>query len=142
MSLSPLELVVLAFPTGGLARGLTATLDRLRGAGDVNIVDALVIRKGGDGLARGVELADAAELRALPATYVLADMDMLGLISGEDVDEVAAVLDPGATAVALLVEHCWAGDVAAGAANAGGVLVASVRIPARHAAAKARLLDT
>ena len=133
MSLGPLEFVVLAFPGEGMATGVQTALDRVNKAGDLRVVDALVVTKHGDGAISAAELADADELRSVQATYGLSDLETVGLISTDDVDEVSALLEPGTTAMAMLVEHVWTKDLAGAVAAAGGVLVASAHVPRAHA---------
>jgi uncharacterized membrane protein len=133
MSLGPLEFVVLAFPGEGLATGVQTALERVTKAGDLRVVDALVVTKHGDGAASAAEVADVDELRGVQATYGLSDLETVGLIATDDVDEVAALLEPGTTAVAMLVEHVWARQLAESVAAAGGELVASVHVPRAHA---------
>jgi hypothetical protein len=52
-----------------------------------------------------------------------------GLISDEDVDAVADDLPVGSAAAVLVFEHTWIIPVRDAIANAGGVLLDTVRIP-------------
>jgi hypothetical protein len=52
-----------------------------------------------------------------------------GLIGQEDLEEAAAVLEPGTSAAILLWENRWAAPVAVAIRKSGGQLVASGRIP-------------
>ena len=52
-----------------------------------------------------------------------------GLISDEDVAEVATALDDGTTSLLLVYENLWSVPFATAARKAGGQLVASGRIP-------------
>jgi hypothetical protein len=131
MELGPLELIVLTFPADRLAGGVAATLDRLAGAGDVRVVDAVLVRTDAAGGACAMELAELPGLRGTPATF---EAIASGLITEADVDEIAAVVDAGTDAVAVLVEHRWAADIAGQATASDGIMVASARIPPEHAA--------
>ena len=52
-----------------------------------------------------------------------------GLIGDEDLEEAAAVLEPGTSAAILVWENLWAAPVAVALRKSGGQLVASGRIP-------------
>ena len=52
-----------------------------------------------------------------------------GLLSDEDTEEAAGVLEPGTSAALLVYENRWAGPFAAAVRRSGGQLVASGRIP-------------
>ena len=112
MTMGPLELVVLACPGPGLAGGVRGALDRAQRAGDVRIVDALLVVKDADGKVAATELSDVAELREVAEAYELGDRDTAGLIDTGNADEVGTLMPPDSTALALLVERRWARDVA------------------------------
>jgi hypothetical protein len=52
-----------------------------------------------------------------------------GLLAQDDLDEAAAVLEPGSAAAVLVWENRWAAPVATALRRSGGQLVASGRIP-------------
>ena len=54
----------------------------------------------------------------------------LDLLSSEDVDEFAAALEPGSSALALVFEHTWMLPVRDAVAASGGVLLADIHVPA------------
>lgn len=127
MALGPLELVVLSFPALRLNDGVLATLDRLRSAPGVRVVDALVVRTDAAGGACGVEIAELPGLCGDPA--VLARI-ATGLITDPDIDEVGALVDEETDVLAVLVEHLWVSDLADEAATTDGTLLALLHIPA------------
>ena len=69
MALGPLELMILSFPAEQLNDGVLTTLDRLTRAGEMRIVDVLVMRTDSAGGTRTVELC---ELPGLPANLAWA----------------------------------------------------------------------
>ncbi|WP_433291840.1 DUF6325 family protein [Actinoplanes sp. CA-030573] len=131
MSWGPLELVVVTFPPARLPAGVTVALDRLATSPDVRLIDALVVRTGPDGAVSAVELADLPGLNGRASGW---DAPVEGLITEDDMREIAAAVAPGEDALALLVEHRWSADLAERVAAEDGVLVASAPIPAEHAA--------
>jgi hypothetical protein len=130
--LGPLELLLLDFPGQGLAIGVQTALDHVTKAGDLRVVDALMVTKDREGAARAAELTDIDELRAVEQTYDLPTLDTVGLITDDDVDEVSAIMEPDSTVMVMLVEHLWARELADAMVAAGGSLLASARIPREH----------
>jgi len=140
VSIGPLELMVLTFPERRLADGIKSAFERVERAGDMRIADALVVSKNEKGEVSSAELADVAELRAVSAAYHLSERATAGLIDTEDVDEVGTQLDPDTTALTLLVEHVWVSELASAVRAAGGVLLATVKVPGSHVAEAERTL--
>lgn len=125
--LGPVDWIVVEFPgsrfKGEIAPALADLVDR----GIVRVLDLLLIRKGDDGSLDFFELSDLdeSEIGSLRAyETVLAD-----LLSLEDVESVAAAVDPGSTAALLVWENTWAAPFGSAVRRAGGQLVASGRIP-------------
>ena len=54
-----------------------------------------------------------------------------GLLGNDDVEKVAAELEPGAGAAVIVYENRWAAPFAAAVRRNGGVLIASERIGAQ-----------
>ena len=106
-----------------MAEQLTALVE----AGTVRVLDLLIITKDADGAVDAFELhefedGDAGALRELGAEFAQ-------LLSEEDVGHIAAALEPGTVAAALVWENAWAAPLAASIRHSGGQLVASGRIP-------------
>ena len=51
------------------------------------------------------------------------------LLAAEDVDHLAAAMEPGSTAGVLIWENLWAAPFASAARRSGGQLIANGRIP-------------
>lgn len=132
MALAPLELMVVSFPARQLNDGIRATLDWLVEAGDMRIVDVLVVRTDVAGRACGVELSDVLGLRGDLAT--LSGL-ATGLITESDIDEVASLVDAEADTLAVLLEHRWVHDLAGPVASASGTIVSLKHIPGLPAGA-------
>jgi len=127
--LGPIDYLVVEFPAGKAA--FTGEMgDKLRAlveGGIVRVLDLLIITKDEDGSVDAFELDEfegeqAGELREFG--FELAD-----LLSEEDVDNIAAALEPGTVAAALVWENSWAAPFASSIRRSGGQLVASGRIP-------------
>jgi hypothetical protein len=125
MALGPLELMVLSFPAERLGEGVRATLAWLSSAGEMRVVDALVIRTDSAGGACAVELSE------LPGVCDEAGMVRLasGLITETDIDEMAGMVDDQTDALAVLLEHRWVQDLAGPVAASRGNILALTHIP-------------
>jgi hypothetical protein len=109
-------------PTGVAAPLLLDLVDR----GLIRILDLAFLSKAEDGSIARLEISDlGGEVEAFASFEGAAS----GLLSDEDTEEAASVLEPGTSAALLVYENCWAGPFAAAVRRSGGQLVASGRIP-------------
>ncbi len=129
MSRGPMELMVVEFPDGVPGDRLAPELARLVRADVIRIVDLVFLERDGAGDLTVFELRDRAGNDAYEAFDDLV-YAIEGLIADEDLDEIAADVDAGNTAAALLIEHVWAARLAEITRSAGGEMVWSERIPA------------
>jgi hypothetical protein len=125
--LGPVDYVVVEFPagasnfTGEMAAELRALID----SGTIRVIDVLILTKDAGGVVGATELSDAedgGELQAFKA-------DLGELLTADDVENLAAAMEPGSTAGVLIWENLWAAPFAAAARRAGGQLIADGRIP-------------
>src|SRR5262245_9489803 len=127
--LGPVDYLVVEFPaekanfTGEIANALTDLIDR----GTVRVLDLLMLTKEVDGSIDAIELGDldeslAGDLRSL-------ETEVAHLLSEEDIANLAAAMEPGTIAAALVWENTWAAPFGSAVRRAGGQLVASGRIP-------------
>jgi len=70
----------------------------------------------------GSDLDNLGELQALEA-------ELAELLAADDVEHLAAAMEPGSTAGVLIWENLWAAPFAAAARRSGGQLIANGRIP-------------
>src|SRR3954453_19029459 len=125
--LGPVDYAVVEFPagasnfTGEMAKGLLA----LAGAGIIRVLDALVLTKDPNGEIDATELSDVGELGELEAL----EAQLAELLAADDIEPLAAAMEPGSTAGVLIWENLWAAPFAAAARRSGGQLIASGRIP-------------
>ncbi|HEU0248031.1 MAG TPA: DUF6325 family protein [Gaiellaceae bacterium] len=126
-ALGPVDYVIVEFPagasnfTGEMAKELLALVD----AGTIRVIDVLILSKGVDGVVEAMELSDIEELGPLQAV----EAQLAELLAAEDVEHLAAAMDPGSTAGVLIWENLWAAPFASAARRSGGQLIATGRIP-------------
>ena len=125
--LGPVDYVVVEFPagksnfTGEMASELLALVE----AGTIRVIDVLILTKNEDGTVDATELSDVEELGELQAL----EAQLAELVTAEDVDHLAAAMEPGSTAGVLIWENLWAAPFASAARRSGGQLIANGRIP-------------
>ena len=125
--LGPVDFVIVEFPAG--AQNFTgegaAELLRLHDAGIIRIMDILILQKAEDGTVMAQELGDLPELGELGRL----EAELAQTLAEEDVDNLAAAMDPGSVAAVLVYENLWAAPFASAMRRAGGQLIANGRIP-------------
>jgi hypothetical protein len=128
MGLGPIELLVIGFPGSEFNGGILPALKDVVERDIVSIVDALLVTKDVDGDVAYVEIEDAGANEDVAALAELV-ANANGLLSAEDVEDIAVALAPGDSAAFLVFEHTWAKPFRDAIVASGGVLVANVRIP-------------
>jgi len=125
--LGPVDYVVVEFPAGAsnFTGEMVAELLALVDSGTIRVIDALILTKDADGNVEATELSDAGELGELQAI----EAGLGELLAGDDVEHLAAAMEPGSTAGVLIWENLWAAPFASAARRAGGQLIANGRIP-------------
>jgi hypothetical protein len=125
--LGPVDYLIVEFPAG--AQNFTGEgadeLLRLHDAGTIRIMDILILSKNEDGS------VDATELGDLPNVGELGRLEtqLAQTLAEEDVEKLAAAMDPGSVAGVLVYENLWAAPFASAMRRAGGQLIANGRIP-------------
>jgi Family of unknown function (DUF6325) len=127
-TLCPIDYLVVEFPVGHNPEGAS-----LRALGDVvsrgviRVLDLVCVRKAADGTAERVAIEE------VPFT---GDVDLSlfaeassGLVSDDDLAEVASVLDTGTTGAILVYENTWASGLARELQKSGAQFVAYGSVP-------------
>lgn len=131
--LGPVDYLVVEFPVGqqNFNGEIAEELVRLAEQGTIRVLDVLLLQKNEDGSVDALELDEAPgldDIRALEA-------DLAEILAADDVVDLAAAMEPGTIALALVWENTWAAPFASAARRAGGQLVATGRIPIQAIAA-------
>jgi hypothetical protein len=125
--LGPVDYLIVEFPAGASSfTGEMATqLRALTDSGTIRVIDVLILTKDADGTVEATELSDIPELGELEAI----EAELAELLAAEDVDHLAAAMEPGSTAGVLIWENTWAAPFASAVRRSGGQLIANGRIP-------------
>ena len=125
--LGPVDYLIVEFPAG--AQNFTGEgayeLLRLHDAGIIRLMDILILQKGEDGTVMAQELADIPQLGELARIEV----QLAQTLAEEDMEHLAAAMEPGSVAGVLVYENLWAAPFGSAMRRAGGQLIANGRIP-------------
>jgi len=125
--LGPVDYIIVEFPagasnfTGEMAKELLELVD----SGTIRVIDILILTKDEHGSVEATELSEISELGPLQTV----EAQLAELLAADDVDHLAAAMEPGSTAGVLIWENLWAAPFAAAVRGSGGQLIANGRIP-------------
>jgi hypothetical protein len=125
--LGPVDYLIVEFPAGhqNFTGEGADELVRLHDAGIIRIMDILILVKAEDGTVDAMELSDLPDLGELQRV----EAQLAQTLAEEDVEHLAAAMDPGSVAGVLVYENLWAAPFASAMRRAGGHLFANGRIP-------------
>jgi hypothetical protein len=125
--LGAVDWVVLEFPGSKFNGSIAPVLNDLTDRGLIRILDLLVVKKDEDGSFEAFEIEDVddselGDLRAYESG--------LAMVLGEqDLEDIAAVIEPGSSAAVLVWENKWSAPFGAAVRHSGGQLIARGTIP-------------
>jgi hypothetical protein len=138
--LGPIDYLVVEFPSDRQPDG--SALPHLIDLVERNIIrvyDLVFVRKETDGSISGIEIEDLGFEGGVDVT--LFAEAATGLVDPTDLEEAAAVLQPGCSGAILVYENRWAAPFASALRREGAQLVASGRIPVQGILAALDALD-
>jgi hypothetical protein len=121
--MGPVDYLCIEFPPGSTPGQGLPHIVNLVDRGIVRILDLRFLRKNEDGT---VNELIGEQLDTGLALFQGASSGMLG---GDDLEEAAAVLEPGSAAALIVYENVWAAPFAVAVRKAGGQVIAGGRIP-------------
>ena len=127
--LGPVDYLVVEFPAGhqNFTGEGADELVRLHDAGIIRTMDILILAKDADGTVDAMELSDLPDLGELQRI----EAQLAQTLAEEDVEHLAAAMNPGSVAGVLIYENLWAAPFGSAMRRAGGQLIANGRIPAQ-----------
>ena len=131
--LGPVDYLIVEFPVGAqnFKGEIADELLRLSDAGTIRVLDVLLLQKSDAGTVDALEIDEVPELDDLRAL----EAGLAEILAADDVAHLAAAMDPGTVAMAVVWENTWAAPFASAARRAGGQLVGTGRIPIQAIAA-------
>jgi hypothetical protein len=126
----PVDTLVIEFPSDATGAKSAEALRALVDQGIVRLYDLMAVRVAADGTCSEIPLGgDGADALGTLGTFAGARS---GLLTTDDLDDIAVVLEPGTVAVAMVYENAWAVPFVAAARGEGAELVASMRLSAQE----------
>jgi len=123
----PVEYLVVEFPGNKFKGEIIPVLQELVEKSVISVIDMILIRKDQDGTVTTLELQDMDPGEAVQYEAVVTEV--AGLLSAEDVREIAAALSPNSSAGVLVFEDAWTDRLLETIENAEGIVLALDRIP-------------
>ena len=127
------EYVVISVPELSSAVGVAAALKDLVESAQIRILDLVGVVTDLDGRSTAVELEQLSGLAALDGV----EGEVGGFLSEDDIALASGALQPGTSALLVLVEDRWAERLSNAARAGGGSIIGGERIP-RHRLEQAR----
>jgi len=127
MTLGPLEYIVIGFREDRFDGSIARELEKLVASKVIRIVDLVFVAKDGIGNRTVLEMSNRQDPRFAPFAGLLGEAK--GLFTPDDLEKVAAGLDPGTAGLVVLFEHRWAEDIKEALAAHDGFLVTRAVIP-------------
>ncbi|MDX3567780.1 DUF6325 family protein [Streptomyces sp. ID05-47C] len=126
--MGPVDYLILEFPGNRMTgEGLPLLLD-LVDRHIIRVLDLSFVRKDENGSVRALKLADMDGDGQLDLSVF--EGASSGLLGDDDLEEAAAVLEPGNSAGVIVYENLWAAPLATALRRSGARMVANGRIPA------------
>jgi dihydroorotase-like cyclic amidohydrolase len=128
LDLGPIDIVVIAYPSGAPMTGEAAQmLVDLVESGIIRVLDAMFVMKNEDGTFSGFDASDLTDKDV--GDFVVFQGASSGMLGDDDAERAADGIEPGSVAVVLVYENRWAAPFVAAVRRNGGVPVAFQRVP-------------
>jgi len=125
MGVGPVEYIVVGFPGNRFHGAIAPELAKLIENATIRVLDLLFIGKDDSGEVIFFEFDQLDEL----APFADLEGEIGGVLGQDDIDYVAASLEPGMSAALLVWEDRWAAPFADAVRESGGVLLEGGRVP-------------
>jgi hypothetical protein len=123
--IGPLEFVVMEFPEETDHTSIVEEVRTLLEGGAIRIVDMVFVTRDASGTSF-TELGDADD--ASLAGYQSLPAQLAGLLTPDDIEELASLVTEGSRAIVVLFEHVWAINLNKAVVQAGAEVRARERI--------------
>ena len=127
MTLGPLEYTVIGFAGNRFSGEISKEIERVVENGSVRLIDVVFITKDVDGDVTYIEIDNKDDPRFAGFASLLDGLR--GLLTPDDINQLAAGLPDDTSALAVLFEHRWAEHLKDAIASSGGFLVSRATVP-------------
>jgi len=126
MTLGPLEYTVIGFDGNRFNGEIAKEIEKVVEKRIIRLVDVVFVTKDIDGDVTVVEIDNKDDKRF--ADFAPMMSDLMGLLTPEDIAQLADGLPTNTSALILLFEHRWAEKIKDAIAGAGGFLISRTTI--------------
>jgi len=126
MTLGPLEYTVIGFDGNRFNGEIAREIEKVVEKRIIRLVDVVFVTKDIDGAVTVVEIDNKDDKRFADFAPMLGDL--MGLLTPEDIEQLADALPNNTSALILLFEHRWAEKIKDAIAGAGGFLISRTTI--------------
>lgn len=124
-TVGPVDVATILFEGNNFNGDVAPALAELQSSGTIRILDLAFVSKDADGESSVLEAEDADVAEA----YESATGEQFDLLNDKDLDEIAAHLEPGTSALVIVWENAWLSRLAAAVRESDGQLISQDRIP-------------
>jgi hypothetical protein len=128
MEYGPVDVVVLAIGEPHFDGSILSELQTAVANGSIRVLDAMVLIKGDEGDAYGLDLEDLPADEKAKLGFI--ETGTRGMFDAEDMATLTEGLVPGSTIVALAIEHKWAIGLVNALWGSGAEMALTMRVPA------------
>ncbi len=122
----PIDFIIVGFKENTFNGEILKALEKATNDGTIAVLDLALVMKDEKGEVTSLELSQIDD--TVISEFAKAKNISSGMISDDDIAEVAEILTDGSAAGLLVIEHLWAKDLKQAIVNAGGELIAEGRI--------------
>jgi len=123
MDIGPLEYVVIGVYDRQLKSALISELNAIQQAGKIRVVDLIFVSKSADGAVAMQEVSELVEEEL--AEYGDIAVNLMGLLTAEDINQLTGQIPPDSSAVVILIEHTWVIGLTEAVRKNGGAVYAA-----------------
>jgi hypothetical protein len=127
VTLGPLEYLVVGFTGTKFDGSIAREIEKVVANGTIRLVDVVFVGKDPEGNAVILELDNTDDPRFASFAGLLGDR--IGLLTPEDLDQVAEDLPADTAGMVMLFEHRWAVGIKEAIEGAGGFLIDRAVVP-------------
>lgn len=127
MAIGPVELLVIRFPGNQFKGEIIPALEELVKKGTIRIIDTLFVTKDLQGNYKVIELNDLNDETYAKFDPIVSDTN--GMLTKDDVQQLARNLENNSSAAIMLFEDVWATQFRDAVVNAKGEIILLERIP-------------
>ncbi len=127
MMLGPLEYIIIGCPGNQFTHEIAPELHAIQEKDLIRVVDLLFLRKDATGTVSVLEVQDLNDEELAP--FGVLKSNLMGVLTHEDIITLSNAVPVDTSAVVVLLEHLWIGNLEKAIARANGVIYIGGMVP-------------